>query len=53
MDLPLVKRHAGKGLLMPSANDTFLAELGLQRADHATYPWTDDPEYRSYGQLVR
>ena len=43
MDLPLVKRHAGKDSLMPQVSDAFLAELGLQRADHATYPWSDDP----------
>jgi hypothetical protein len=38
---------------MPRTSDAFLAELGLQRADHATYPCYDYPEYRSYGQLVR
>ena len=28
---------------MPKVSDAFLAELGLQRADHAVHPWSDDP----------
>jgi hypothetical protein len=38
---------------MPTATDAFLAELGLRRADHAVHKWSDDPEYRYYGQTVR
>ncbi len=28
---------------MPRVSDAFLAELGLERADHAAHEWGDDP----------
>jgi hypothetical protein len=37
---------------MPGSIDALLAELGLQRADHAVHEWNHHPEHRSYGQLI-
>jgi hypothetical protein len=31
---------------MPQASDALLAELGLQRADHAVHEWGDEPDRR-------